>query len=47
MAKAAQPTVTLKHLAAAAACYALLRYVEQRRPLAPAAGDPRTATDRA
>jgi hypothetical protein len=28
---------TLKHLAAAAACYALLRYVEQRHPLAQAA----------
>jgi hypothetical protein len=25
---------TLKHLAAAAACYALLRYIAQRRPLA-------------
>ena len=38
---------TLKHLAAAAACYALLRYIAQRRPLAQAAGDPRTATDAA
>src|SRR5215470_64984 len=28
---------TLKHLAAAAACYALLRYIAQRRPLATAA----------
>src|SRR5215471_18638573 len=34
---------TLKHLAAAAACYALLRYIAQRRPLAQAGGDPRTA----
>jgi hypothetical protein len=34
---------TLKHLAAAAACYALLRYIAQRRPLAQAAGDPRAA----
>src|SRR5262249_55611480 len=30
---------TLKHLAAAAACYTLLRYIAQRRPLAPAAAD--------
>jgi hypothetical protein len=29
---------TLKHLAAAAACYALLRYIAQRRPLAQSAG---------
>ena len=28
---------TLKHLAAAAACYTLLRYIAQRRPLAPTA----------
>ena len=35
---------TLKHLAAAAACYALLRYIAQRRPLA-AATEPRTAPD--
>jgi hypothetical protein len=34
---------TLKHLAAAAACYALLRYIAQRRPLPPAM-EPRTAT---
>jgi hypothetical protein len=34
---------TLKHLAAAAACYALLRYVAQRRPLAQAAHDPHAA----
>jgi hypothetical protein len=30
---------TLKHLAAAAACYALLRYIAQRRPLVQAAAD--------
>ena len=36
---------TLKHLAAAAACYALLRYIAQRRPLAGAAGEPRMAPD--
>ena len=30
---------TLKHLAAAAACYALLRYIAQRRPLAMAAAE--------
>jgi hypothetical protein len=30
---------TLKHLAAAAACYALLRYIAQRRPLAQPATD--------
>ena len=30
---------TLKHLAAAAACYALLRYIAQRRPLAQATAD--------
>ena len=38
---------TLKHLAAAAACYALLRYIAQRRPLAVPANDPRTAPDTA
>jgi hypothetical protein len=38
---------TLKHLAAAAACYALLRYIRQRRPLAQPAADPRTAPDAA
>jgi hypothetical protein len=38
---------TLKHLAAAAACYALLRYIAQRRPLAPAAGGARAAPDAA
>ncbi len=38
---------TLKHLAAAAACYALLRYIAQRRPLALAAGGARTAPDAA
>ncbi len=38
---------TLKHLAAAAACYALLRYIAQRRPLASAAAMPRAATDAA
>jgi hypothetical protein len=37
---------TLKHLAAAAACYALFRYIAQRRPLA-AATEPRTAPDAA
>ena len=42
-AAATPTTVTLKHLAAAAACYALLRYIQQRRPLAQPAGDPRTA----
>jgi len=38
---------TLKHLAAAAACYALLQYVVQCRPLAPAEADPRKAPDAA
>ena len=28
---------TLKHLAAAAACFAILRYFQTRRPIAPAA----------
>jgi hypothetical protein len=36
---------TLKHLVAAAACYALLRYIAQRRPLAQS--DPRKAADAA
>ncbi len=34
---------TLKHLAAAAACCVLLRYIAQRRPLTSAAPAPRTA----
>src|SRR5215470_8856305 len=38
---------TLKHLAAAAACYALLRYIQQRRPLAQPARNPRAAPDAA
>jgi len=38
---------TLKHLAAAAACYALLRYIAQRRPLPGASAAPHTATDAA
>jgi hypothetical protein len=38
---------TLKHLAAAAACYALLRYIAQRRPLPATAAEPRAATDAA
>src|SRR5215470_15320516 len=36
---------TLKHLAAAAACYALLHYIVQRRPLALAEADPRKVPD--
>jgi len=38
---------TLKHLAAAAACYALLRYIAQRRPLTAPTATPRTAPDAA
>jgi len=38
---------TLKHLAAAAACYALLHYIVQRRPLALAEADPRKVPDAA
>lgn len=38
---------TLKHLAAAAACYALLRYIAQRRPLTAPAATARTAPDAA
>jgi hypothetical protein len=38
---------TLKHLAAAAACYALLRYIAQRRPLPQTSAAPRAATDAA